>query len=254
MQSSSDVADLQKPQIAKLLSTIVAIITFVTIGVCLLSVPAFLFTHSIHETGHGLACVAQGGTVPDWSAPLKPSGSMDCKPTINVLTTLGGAILQLSVWALATFAFMWWASTWTAVKRVQLGSIILWIAWSLWNVYQPISWMNHLTPTDGTKWDAAPFILLSHIAPSTIVTGSWVMFALLLGIAVTCAFTLWRPSWSTIKEHALESPSKNERPPLPQPRHRRRCHGLPFRVRPDVGFYPTDPVSGEGRRGIVFVN
>jgi hypothetical protein len=117
MQLSSDVADLQEPQLAKLLTTIAGIITFATIGVCLLILPAYLFNHTIHETGHGLACVAQGGTVPDWWAALRPSGSMDCTPSISVLTTLGGAILQLSIWLLATFAFMWWASSWTAVKR-----------------------------------------------------------------------------------------------------------------------------------------
>jgi hypothetical protein len=171
-------------------------------------VPGFLLTHTIHETGHGLACVAQGGTVPDWRVVLIPTGAMDCKPTINILTTLGGSILELSVWALVTFGFMWWASSWTAVKLRHLAVITVWIAWTVWNVNQPISWMNHLTPTDGTEWDPARFIRLSHIAPSTVVTGSWVIFALLLGIAVACAITLMRPGWASIKELALESPSK----------------------------------------------
>jgi hypothetical protein len=77
------------------------------------------FTHAVHESGHALACVAQGGTVPDYLwLLLDVNAETDCTPAIyvKVATTVGGPVLQLSVWFLVTFALMWWASHWTTAK------------------------------------------------------------------------------------------------------------------------------------------
>jgi|SRR6266851_5093962 len=159
-------------------------------------------THAVHESGHALACVAQGGTVANWGRLLK--GNTDCKPSINVLTTVGGASLQLSVWILATAALMWWASRWTTANRTQLATALFWVGWSLHNVLQPISWMRHLTPTGKTEWDPARLIRLTHVDPATVVASSWVVFALLLAIAAASLLALARPTCAAVKQAVLE--------------------------------------------------
>jgi hypothetical protein len=122
-----------RPQTANLLAGIAAAACVTLVAVSLLIIPAWLLTHAIHETGHGLACTTQGGTVADWWAALRPSGSMDC-PTINVITTIGGAVFQLFVWITLTLAFTSWASYWRTANGWQAALILFWLAWSFWNV------------------------------------------------------------------------------------------------------------------------
>lgn len=197
---------LYTQQIAKLIAN-QSMTTMMIVGVPLFLLPSQLLTHTVHESGHGLACWAQGGTVPDWWAALRPAGTMDCKPTINVLTTIGGAVLQLSVWIVATVVLMWLGAHWAATQSLwRRAFVVFWATWSLHNVLQPISWMNYMSSTNGTEWDPARFIRLTHIDPATVVTASWVIFALSVGIAAACAIRLARPMWTATKNcHALIS-------------------------------------------------
>jgi hypothetical protein len=192
----------------KLLAAVASTTAIVIVGATIFLPFAAFVTHLVHETGHGLACEVQGGTVPDWWVAVRPSGSMDCKPTIDVLTTVGGPMLQLFVWITLTLAFTSWASYWKTVNGWQAAIILFWLAWSIWNVRQPISWMNHMTPTDGTNWDPARFIQLTHVSSTMFIAGSWAVLGLLLVIATACMYTLLRPSWAAIKQLALESPSQ----------------------------------------------
>jgi hypothetical protein len=70
--------------------------------------------------------------------------------------------------------------------------------------------MNHLMPSDGKDWDPACFIQLTDISPATVVTASWIIFALLFGIAAACTIMLARPPWVTAKESVLKFASNNK--------------------------------------------
>lgn len=171
---------------------------FVLVFALLIGIPA---TGAIHESGHALACVAQGGTVTNWPQALYQGGT-DCKPDhiVNVLTTLGGPAVQLAVWILATVALMRSASRRTTATRTQLILACLWAGWSPWNVLQPVFWLRHLTPTGQTNWDGARFIQLTHAAPAAVAAGCWAILAMLFLIAGLCARKFSWPIWTAIKE------------------------------------------------------
>jgi hypothetical protein len=210
MQSSSQRIPLERQRIGKLITASAIIAAVILPALCASALLGLFLTHAVHESGHALACVAQGGYDPHWSALLRPNGMTNCKPTIDVITTIGGPVVQLSVWIVGTVALMLWASHWTTLNAVQTGSVLFWVGWSLSNVSQPISWMRHLTPTNGTEWDPARLIRLTHISPATVITGSWVAFAVLLGIAAVCSIRLARPTWAAIKLALSELVNKKE--------------------------------------------
>jgi hypothetical protein len=57
---------------------------------------SFCLTHSVHESGHALACVAQGNTVTNWpDLYFTADAPTQCEPdsTVNIVTTVAGPAL-----------------------------------------------------------------------------------------------------------------------------------------------------------------
>jgi hypothetical protein len=47
-------------------------------------------------------------------------------------------------------------------------------------------------------------IKLAKLTPATVIKGSWVVFAILLGMAGACAITIARPTWAGIQHEILQ--------------------------------------------------
>jgi hypothetical protein len=152
---------------------------------------------TIHESGHALACTAQGYKVLLFCPLCRPQPITRCTNNHTALIAVGGTLMSLSAWILVTASFAPWL-----LRKPHHHSVALFIVfftWSIWSILcsgEVLKWATLAYSTRIPMPDTVNFSTTTGINPHRIIVGALILFALMTAAALPLTWKIVCTFWA----------------------------------------------------------
>lgn len=139
---------------------------------------ALIIVPSVHESGHAVACLMQGGTVTHWQ-PLAFGAEPDtgCSTKLSPFFCVAGSLISVFAWVLGTYVFRRHPPLGKGHLRIFIAA--LWFWWSFWVFGELFMDAAHAYSDVPLHHDAGYFVYLTGINPAVASVAILTVIAIL---------------------------------------------------------------------------
>lgn len=158
-----------------------------------ISLVALVVCPFFHESGHALACYAQGYSVMHFS-PFGFHPSTDCTENNTWISAAAGTAASVTMWFVITAILNHWLLLRYRGNLAWLSLFsAVWFAWSYIFLGEVLNWAWLVHSTRNPPPDTARFATVTHIRPQWIIGGAWTLAAI---VVASAAPLVWKIIWA----------------------------------------------------------